>query len=71
MSAVKGRTVPRARPVVTEVVFVRVPLDLKMAMEEVADSYGVSLAFAFSRAAECYLKDRCGKELPDVDRPLP
>lgn len=71
MSAVKGRAVPRARPIVTEVVFVRIPLDLKIALEEIADDYGVSMAFAVSRAVECYLKDRCGKEMPEVDRPLP
>lgn len=61
----------RAHPVVTEVVYVRIPLGLKMSLEDVAREYGVSLAFAVSRAVECYLVDRCGKELPAVDRPLP
>lgn len=60
-----------AHAVVTEVVYVRIPLGLKMGLEEVAESYGVSLAYAVSRAVECYLVDRCGKELPAVDRPLP
>lgn len=60
-----------AQRVVTEVVYVRIPVGLKIALEDVAAGYGVSLAFAVSRAIECYLRDRCDVELPDVKRPLP
>jgi hypothetical protein len=58
--------------VVTEVLYVRLPLSLKMDLERIAEEHGVSLAFAVSRAVECYLIDRCGRaDLPERRAPLP
>lgn len=40
---------------VTEVLYVRVPLDIKTAAENMADSHGVSMAKVVARALEIYL----------------
>jgi hypothetical protein len=57
--------------VVTETLYVRIPLSLKLELESVATEHGVSLAYAVSRAVECYLLDRCGRDLPTTRAPLP
>jgi hypothetical protein len=71
MAAVTGRSRPNRRGVPCEVLFCRLPVSLKMQLEEVCDTYGVSMAYAVSRAIECYLIDRIGAEGPATREPLP
>lgn len=56
---------------VTEVLYVRVPLSLKLELQRIAEEHGVSLARVTARAMELYLSDHCGASLTDVFGSLP
>lgn len=53
---------------VTEVLYVRIPVSVKVEAEAVAADHGTSLAKVVARALEVYLADNCGRELPVSSR---
>jgi hypothetical protein len=55
----------------TEVLYVRLPLSLKIELQSIAEEYEVSLARVTARAVELYLLRDCGRSIPESVGGLP
>lgn len=50
---------------VTEVLYVRIPVTLKVELEGIAAEYGTSIAKVVARALGLYVVQQCGRELSE------